>query len=489
MKDTKLVRMLKTFSEDEMKDFRKFIASPLYRKRDLTGLLDVLREFHPAFENPKFTNEFVYSKLFSGRKYGDKKSDSLLKTITSELYAVCKEFLIQRGFNGNQNFRQYFLLTELRKRKLFSEFISESKPAIKTIEENTGSIFGLNERSYLSSAFVEYYIDASEFDKCYEMVIRQNEFACASALTGMLRFSSQQDAAEYGYNLRTRKNLTQSILKHLDIESLISELKHDGSSFAAFIEINYIGHLIYSGKTPDASLFKRMKDLLSRNESLLSAQELYIFYSMLASYGNKIFTGTSKISRRSAVVDIYKKMLHLGAHKFSPSDDIQPGLFRSMVISARAARDFDFLKKIIEELITELPEDFRESMKRYALGQYYFGVGEYGKALENLVHLKSEYFLYKKDIKNMLFRIYYSLNYTEEAYSILENLKKYLAGTEDLSEEVKSLTRNFVNFASELLRIRDKGSRKDAEYLINKIMNAEETESADWLIEKLKEIR
>jgi hypothetical protein len=489
MKDTKLVEILKTFSEDEMKEMKKFVASPFHRTRDLEDLFNVLRPFYPSFSDKKLTNEYVFSKLFPGKKFGDRKSDSLLKTLTSELFNQCKEFLIQIGLQEKENYRRYFLLNQLRKRKLLSEFVRESKTATEFLEHDTGNNFELIEKSYISSAMVEYYIDKNEFDKCYEMVIQQSEYITASALISMLRFSSQQEAAEHGYNLRTRHNLIQSVLKHLETDALIKELKKNHSRFGAYIEINYAGHLINTSKHTDKHLFFKMKSLLHDNAEILSRQEQYIFYSMLASYGNRTFTGALETKHRNEVVDVYKTMIETGAYKFSPEDHLQIGLFRSMLIAARVSGDFEWMKKLIDEYLKELHPNYIDNMRNYAMGQYYFGIGEYGKALENLIVLKSDYFLFKKDLKNLLFRIYYSLEYYEEAYSMLENLRKYLSSTDDLSGSIRKVSQNFVKFAGELLKVREKNSKKDAEYLKQRILEADETESADWLISKLDEMK
>jgi hypothetical protein len=72
---------------------------------------------------------------------------------------------------------------------------------------------------------------------------------------------------------------------------------------------------------------------------------------------------------------------------------------------------------------------------------------------------------------------------------MLENLRKYLSSTDDLSGSIRKVSQNFVKFAGELLKVREKNSKKDAEYLKQRILEADETESADWLISKLDEMK
>lgn len=53
---------------------------------------------------------------------------------------------------------------------------------------------------------------------------------------------------------------------------------------------------------------------------------------------------------------------------------------------------------------------------------------------------------------------------------------------------MRKVTGNFVKYAGELLKARDKGSREEAEFVKARILAEPETESADWIIEKLDEI-
>lgn len=488
MKETKLVEMLRTFSEEEMKELKKFVASPYHRVRDLGELFSILRPFHPAYNDSRLTKEYVYGKLFPGKKFGDKKSESLLTTLTSELFLLCKEFLIQIEFEKNENFRRHFLLKQLRARKLLSEHVKEAKPSMEFLEKDSGIDFELIEKFYLCSSFLEYHIDTNEFEQCYEMVIRRNEFLSLASLVTMLSFSSQQDAAEHGYNLTTRSNLSQTILRHLNMDAVIEELRSGGSRYLAHVEINYTGHLINVSRT-SRELYYRMKALLHQYQDLLSKRELYIFYSMLAAHGHRVFVDTANKDFEQEVFEVYSKMIELDAYKFSPDDYIQVGLFRGMLITSRASGKLEWMKKLIDEHLNELHPKYIDNMRRYAMGQYYYGSGEYEKALESLIALKSDYFLFKKDLKNLLFRIYYELGYIEEAYSMLENLKKYLSSTSDLSDRIKRMSQNFARFAGELLKLRGKRNESEIEYLKQRIQESDEVESVQWLFSKLNEMK
>lgn len=487
MKNTKLTEILKTFSEKEIRDFEKFIASSYFRNRDVTGLFDVIKQFYPKFESENYSNKFVFEKIFPDKKYDDKKSDSLLKTLVSDLFISCKEFLIQIELKEQETFRNYFLLNQLRKRKQHKEFVRLSGEInIGKIEMDKELVYGFAEKFFLNSPLLAFYIDKGDYKNCYKVIINQNDFLFVSAILKGLIFSDQKKAAEEGYNLKTRFNITENVIRNLDIKNLISDLKKNSNDFSPFIEIYYYAKNMISGISDEESYFK-FKKLMGKYKEILPHPEKYMLYGIAIAFCNQKVDNGVDIFRQE-VFGIFNEMLKQGVYKYSKKDYFQPGLFRNMLIQARISGEYEWMKNLIENYSDDLNPLYKENMKYYSYGQYYYTIGEYEKALENLVRMKSDYFLYKKDLKNLQFRIYYELGYFEEAYSVLDTLKHYLATSSELSERIKQMTRNFIKFANELLKIRTSANKQNAGYLLNRITAEKNTESYIWLIEKVRGI-
>lgn len=487
MRGSKVVEMLRTFSPEEFRGLEKFAESRFHRRRDVSKLLKILRQYYPDFKDAGLNEKNIFEKLFPGKIFEGKKSDSLMKTLTSELFLLCKDYLIQLELQRNKNIRQFFLLNQLRRRMLHKELTKELQSASAFIETPGGEANNLIEKYILSLPIVEFYIDLNDYARGYEMIIRQTEFLVAATLTKCLRFSEQKDAAERGYNIKTRNNLSQSLIKNVDIDNLIAELRKDKNQFLPHIEISNIINEIFV-KRKDIKLYFRMKNLLMEFLDEYSHSEKYIFFSILSNYAYRIWQDKPDKKFKRESFEIYVTMLKLGFYKFSTSDFFQVGLFRNMLIEARTHEEFEWMRNLIDNYTDEIHPEYRESMRQYSMGQYYFATGEFGKALESLAVLKPDYFLYKKDLKNLLFRIYYNLGYYEEAYSILDSLKHYLSDTKHLSEALTNESSNFAKLASELLHIRTGTDFSGAELLKKKILDSGPTESRDWLIEKTDEM-
>ena len=117
MQNTKIIQLLKTLSPAEMKEFKDFVSSPVFNKnKNVVRLYEEFRKFYPGFTNPKLTDENIFTALFPGEKYNYFK----IRNISSDLFALGKEFLVfiyQKHYGFNY-FKDLFLLTELRDRKL-----------------------------------------------------------------------------------------------------------------------------------------------------------------------------------------------------------------------------------------------------------------------------------------------------------------------------------------------------------------------------------
>ena len=86
-----------------------------------------------------------------------------------------------------------------------------------------------------------------------------------------------------------------------------------------------------------------------------------------------------------------------------------------------------------------MPE-YRENMKNYSYARLYFEKGQFDEALNFLSKVKYDNFALKYDIRVLMLRIYYELHYTEEALSLIDTFRHFIAENKSLSQQKKNLT-------------------------------------------------
>src|SRR5580765_3313708 len=83
------VELMKTFSDEDVKDFRAYITCTLFNKRkELIRLYDIIIKCRPDYTDPLLKREKLFKKLYPKSKY----DEQTLRTRMTELSALIKGF-------------------------------------------------------------------------------------------------------------------------------------------------------------------------------------------------------------------------------------------------------------------------------------------------------------------------------------------------------------------------------------------------------------
>lgn len=487
MTDSKLVTLLKSLTETEFKEFEKFTASPYFSKdRDLIPLLNALKPFYPDFKGEKLTVEFLFENIYPGKQFAGKKSYNIIKTQSSRLFKLCKDFLIQQGFKDDPALRDYYLLNQLRKKKMYKEFDRECRTIASKNRLFEKQSFV---RSYLvSSVLMETALEKDEFDNAFEQLLTMSENAVAAALISCFKFEDEKNIAAM-YNLNLRPSLMNDLNENMDAGKIMKQIEKSNGRFVPFIKIYYMIYRMNKDRDNLDNYFETKK-LLEESFPLLDRQENHELWNTMLTYCNtKNFTEHDDLFR-AEIHYINKKMIELGIYKRFEDEDFHIILFRNIVMTAIMMKDFQWLENFIYKYSPELHIDHREYMKSYSLASLSFVKKEYLASLEYLTRIKYDLFLYKHDVKRLQLQIYYELNYTEELLSLIDTLQHYLKNTGELSQVHKDGHIVFVKHLKELLRLKHKAviETDEIEYLEKALVRDTKSPSG-WLKEKIEELK
>ena len=113
--------------------------------------------------------------------------------------------------------------------------------------------------------------------------------------------------------------------------------------------------------------------------------------------------------------------------------------------------------------------------------------GKYEDALSHLSNVRFKYEALKRFVKNLMLKIYYELNYIEEALSLIDTYKHYISKNKKISDVSRIPNNNFLMFYKDLLRFKIKPDEFDLFMLKKRIEEAGNVSSKDWLLKKLDE--
>lgn len=70
MQKSTVIEILRTFTQDELKEFEDFVSSPYFNKnKSINKLYDVVRKYHPDFKSDDIKKENLWKRIYPGKKY------------------------------------------------------------------------------------------------------------------------------------------------------------------------------------------------------------------------------------------------------------------------------------------------------------------------------------------------------------------------------------------------------------------------------------
>lgn len=485
MTDTKLTGLLRTLSGEEMKQFEKFVCSPYHNKgRDLAHLVKFMKSVHPDFDPQKITNEKIFGKIFPGKKFDGAKSDNLVRTLTSHLYKLCKEFLVQSELHSQPDTGQYLLLNQLRKRRLYREFDKEYDN-IRQLQDNParGSI-GSFVTSYLMNAVKrDCSLNRDDFAGAYEFTLKASEDLLTASLISCFKFEDEKNLAEV-YNAGGGGGMLQAMLDCIDYEQLLPRLKKEVPDRYPYIEIFYHVYMMNREKAGTEHYF-RLKDLLKKHASLFGMAENYVLWNIMLTRSQLNKLGNEEL------FGMQRHMVENGIYRLSENENFHIVLYRNILIVASALGEYEWLEKFIEKYSGELHENHRENMKEYSLAYLDYTKSDYGSALEHILKVKYNLFLFKLDLRILQLKTYYELGYYEEGLSLVSSSLEYIRNAKDLSPIIRTHIGDFFRCVRMLINSRTNpaGSGEVLDEIKRKASVNLYTNLAEWLKRKAGEER
>jgi hypothetical protein len=485
VRDNKLIEIIKLFSPKEWKDFEKFVASPYFpRGRDVSGLHALLKKHYPDFSSDKLTNQKVFTGLFSGEKFNEKK----LINIISDLTKLAEQFLIHNAIDSNEILAEETLARVYKEKKSDKLFLKTLNSLEKKLNNKKfQSVLCFNEEERFERLYEEYYMGIHKFDKSVPKRIKYTEYSILTFMVTFLRKQRDKHAIKRGYNILLDSPLISSIYEGLDLDKTIDLLKDRKSEWLWLIEIYY--YMLRSMENlKDESLFIKFQELFYKNIDKLDRREKYFIFNDFISwiYAKDDEAGT--VSDKEEF-EIFKKMFEYNAYSASEEEYLSVMLYRNVMSLSISLKEFDWFENFIKDFTPKLKPEFRENMESLAQANLFFETGKFEEALKRIGTIPYDLYLYKIDIKNLMLRIYYELGLFESAFSMINAFRNFLSSTDEISEPFKNQHTNFLTFYNKLLKMKADEKFSESGFLEKEIMEKNPVAAKDWLIQKAQELK
>lgn len=445
MLNSSLIEAFKTFTPQEMKEFGEFVTSPFFNKNvNVIKLFEIVKKYYPELDSSKLEKEAVYKKLFPSKAY----KDSTIRLLMFYLYEVVEKFLAYNHFVQRRPAYAESLLNELLGRGLFKEFEKNIEKAYTEIEATPvkDESFYMNRFIFknMQLSYISNYIDGK-----YEKHVRKEDMEFVSNnltyyyLVRILKFYSVALNIMYLYNIKIETSIFETITTNFNVDSF---------GHVPLIGIYYNAIMILLKPEQEDHYFK-LKKLVLDNEDAIDRESLSDLFINLENYCHRRI--------RIGKYEYCKEALEIYEHELEHEICFNQGymhfsFYNSYVVNACRLEEHEKALEFIEKYRDTVFENTREAMYNYCIAFVEDSRGDYNKALEYLAKVKMEELYMKMDVRMLLCRIYYELQWHMPLQSLLDTFKKTVQNNKLMPDNRKQHFLTFIRFLNQLNNYKQK---------------------------------
>ncbi|HQY53578.1 MAG TPA: hypothetical protein PLD63_14530 [Ignavibacteria bacterium] len=478
MKDHSLIKLLRTFSGEEIKEFGEFISNSYYNKRKaVKKLYDIIRKQYPDFNEKNIDKKNIYQLIFPDKKY----SESSFSVIIHYLHDLAKRFITLKKFEENTFEYNFNLESELFDRKQTG---NPGKILEKYLKE-------LDPSNYLSDDYYKHKYRL-KFEAMFYLI--ESNYGVYEKFLDKLDFQGMYKDFHYHYliksmrlylNLLNTEKIYNRIYDKDRFGKMMENIESEIGNFedAPIVKIYYYLIRMLIEESNDEFYFK-VKEILNGISYKINIDDLAEIYINMQNFcKRKLSEGKQNFLREE--FDILSKQLE--AKTYLVNGNMHSIFYRNAVNIALKLKEHEWVKNFISIFKEDLQKEYRESNFLYCSAQYEFYVKNYDTSLEMLSKLKLDEVYLKYEVKILQMMIYFETDSHENLFSLLETYRHFLKNNEMLPGKKKKLYLNFYKYLNKLVNIKKKKDRSELREIKKMLESEAIVNNKDWLMKKIDE--
>ncbi len=476
----KVIDLLKSFSNSDISEFKKFISSPaIATGRNYLPLLNGLVKYLQSGNN-KISPLKLYSELYSQKKF----SLQTLKNRLSELFKVAEDFIVYRALNASPVEKEKILLVEYLNLKLYRLFDYKYIRTEKIINSMPDSMNKFKDISFLKDMNIPLLESSGDPVKANKNLYEHSLYSLCIFLIEFFERNIEFKVLEYeerGIEI----NLLETMISSLQIEKLISHFTNSNLAVEKVVCIYYYLYKAFLNQEDDQyyhemrKVFKQTKDSLS-NELKTNIYKCVINYCIIRQN-----SGSRKFQKE--LFDIYNEKLDQGLYS-DFSELIYPvNTFRDYVLIGLELKKYKWVDDFIKKYSVELPAEIRNEEVNLSYAKLNFNEGRFDKCLDYLSQMRGLNYLHYLDTSVLKMCCLYELDKIEDCYYETDKFKHYIKNHREIPGIHKEPNLNFVKIYQKLIANKSRLSKTDLGFLEKKILSMVFISKGLWLLDKIRE--
>lgn len=478
--------ILKTLQKEDLKRFRNFVISPYHNSNKvLIKLFDEIIKFFPDYSNEKLRYEYLYKKLYPGKKF----SERTIKNRLTEFSALLKNFLANENLKKDENTYYKLLIKELQKKKCFA---LSNKVIITSKTKN-------EEMKVSPNLFIHNYILEEEFhynSLQLSDVQKYEKVGFPSRKAGPLisHFFSTffvQMSEHITYNETTNfntkeNNILDEFIKAINAENFIGYLEKSGYKYFPHIKAYYLTYKIKVAKDI-TSVYRELKELFLKHGTEFEETDTYVLWAVLCeTIYLKLIPDEVQRYRRE-VFELNDYFLKLKVFPNKNEEYFTPQVFENIFSAGILANEYEWVENFINEYGPMLHPDARENQVNYCLGVLNFKLKKFEKSIEHIGKVNYSDIIMKINLRFYMLLNYIEMKHYESALSLIDSAKHFTSSNEKIPKYLVGYIKTSLKVFKKIILA--ESQVKELDYsVLKEAMNAKRFFQKSYVIQKIKGI-
>lgn len=493
----KLIEILKTFDKAEMKKFRRFISSDYFNTNEsVSKLFKLIAVFYPVFDihDPKMSPEAMFKKIYGVRRYDEKTYRYLL----SSLYSLLEKYLAISLFERNDLEIKKYIIDDLTERRLFG-LAGKNLVILEGSLDKDNLIGGeyIYNKEDITLIWHQLYFLSNMQEPILEKRYEQGELQLFSSFVELSHIYQILHQVSQSYNLPLKDNIVFEYLKNINYKKILEYIEgneNKGNEVAEngrLIKVLkiYLCFMITILDDKDEMYFNKMNEYIGMYSGMFGKNELQNLHLMLATCCNRKRTSLNDDKYHRINFEIMKRAASLDLYTSYTAQYMDVNNFIIIFQTALQLNESNWAAEFLRKYGEQISPEYSEDMIGYSFAELFFNKKQFERSLSSLSKVKLKLFRLKLPVKVLMLKLYFELNYIEEAYSLIDSFSHFLTSNKKIRKNEVNNYLRFMNFYREILKAKavsgNSGINKEIK---NELVSSSLLPHKAWLIEKADEL-
>lgn len=464
-----------------MKEFEKFISSPFFNKgRNYIHFFNQLKKFYPKFDNDVMTPEYIYAKLYPGKKF----NKQILWNMTSQMLAMAEDFLTYESLRKNKFVREQQISGEFLERRLsafYKKKLNEMESAIDSL--GIGAAY-FRQKADLEDSRMGYHFIEDTQQFLPELVNKKGDYVILHFMRELSDIIGSMRTSKSMYNKQYEDSITYKFVTNLMLDKIVEYAYNTKFKYAPVLDI-YYETIMLSLEYGDKKHFFRLKELFEQNHHLFTKQEKSLVAAELTNYCvQKMNEGDTSLRQANFELDKFKLK-----HEIVYISRLLPKVtFMQILGNALFLKEFEWAETYIEEYVPKLKASYQKPTRVMCYAHLYYLKKDYAKVLEYLSRVEFIDTLDKLYARTLYIRTYFEMKEFETLISYLDSTKHFYEKNPYVSNTLRSNNLKFVGCMNRLLAAMESKDDFELEKIKKQVMEDKTIANRDWMADKIDEI-